>query len=136
MTRTPRKLIPPGDDGDAFSPSLTTIRIQAKIMNVLQLQYPEPEDGHLKQLLEIKEGTVHCRMGTVYLPKGARLPAEGMKANPEHEISLVMAGRIKAITKDGERIVGTGEIVQFAPGEMQAGEVLEDCQIVWVLLDR
>ncbi|MCX7173178.1 MAG: hypothetical protein NT159_04475 [Proteobacteria bacterium] len=105
-------------------------------MNVLQLQYPGPQDGHLKQLLEIKEGAVHFRMGTVFLPKGARLPADGMKANPEHEISMVTEGRIKAITQDGERIVGKGEVVQFAPGEMQAGEVLEDCKIVWVLLGK
>ena len=57
-----------------------------------------------------------------------------MKANPEHEISIVMEGSIKAITKDGERIVTKGEVVRFAPDEMQAGEILEDCKIVWVLL--
>lgn len=88
----------------------------------------------MKQLVEIQEGEIHFRMGTVFLPKGSRLPKEGMKSNPEHEISIVLEGRIRAITKDGERVVGKGELVQFAPNEMQAGEVLEDCRIVWVLL--
>ncbi len=105
-------------------------------MKVLQLQYPLSGEEHLKQLIEIKEGKIHCRMGTVFLPKGTRLPQVGLKANPEHEISIVLEGTIKAITNEGERIISSGEIVQFAPNEMQAGEVLEDCKIIWVLLNK
>lgn len=104
-------------------------------MRVTPLRYPAPGEGYLKQLLEIADGAARCRLGTVFLAKGTRLPAEGMKANAEHEISIVAEGRIRAISADGERVVGAGEIVQFAPGEMQAGEILEDCKIVWILLD-
>lgn len=105
-------------------------------MKISQLQYPLPGEGHLKQLIEIKGGETHCRLGTVFLSKGIRLPHEGLKANPEHEISIILEGRIKAITKEGERVINMGEIVQFAPNEMQAGEVLEDCKIIWVLLNQ
>jgi len=103
---------------------------------VKTLQYPLPEEGYLKQLIEIKEDNLHCRMGTVFLTKGSRLPEKGLKANPEHEVSILMEGSIKAITNEGERIIMKGEIVQFSPNEMQAGEALEDCTLIWFLINN
>jgi quercetin dioxygenase-like cupin family protein len=103
-------------------------------MEVYQLTYPKPEENYQKQLVEINDKTI-LKMGTCFFKAGSRIPTIGLKANSEHEISIIVEGSIKAITTTGERIIKTGEIVQFAPNEMQAGEFLEDCKIIWFLIN-
>jgi formylmethanofuran dehydrogenase subunit C len=102
-------------------------------MEVYQLTYPKPEENYLKKLVEIEDRTI-LKMGTCFFKAGSRIPEIGLKANSEHEISIIMEGSLKAISETGERIIKTGEIVKFKPNEMQAGEILEDCKIIWILL--
>jgi hypothetical protein len=102
-------------------------------MEVYQLTYPRPEENYLKKLVEIEDKTI-LKMGTCFFKAGSRIPEIGLKANSEHEISIIMEGSLKAISETGERIIKTGEIVKFKPNEMQAGEILEDCKIIWILI--
>jgi quercetin dioxygenase-like cupin family protein len=104
-------------------------------MKVFPLLFPTLTEGYLKQLVQIDDKMV-LKMGTVFFKAGVRIPETGLKANFEHEISIIVEGSIKAITVDGEQIIRAGEIIQFAPNEMQGGEILEDCKIIWVLLGK
>jgi hypothetical protein len=103
-------------------------------VKTLKLTYPLVGENYLKQLTEISTGDVILKLGTVFLKAGTRLPSTGLKANPEHEISIITEGCIKAITTNGEKMLRKGEMVQFSANEMQAGEVIEDCKIIWILL--
>ncbi len=103
-------------------------------MTTYTIQYPKEEESRLKQLLSTPALRGTLRVGTVFIKAGSRIPVKGMKANKELEISIIMEGSIKAITHTGEKILRTGNLVVFEPDEMQAGEVLEDCKILWMLL--
>lgn len=103
-------------------------------MKVHQLTYPKPGENYLKEIVEINDKTI-LKMGTCFFKAGSRLPEIGLKANSENEISIIMEGSLKAISETGERIIQAGEIVQFKPNEMQAGEFLEDCKIIWILME-
>lgn len=102
-------------------------------MEVYQLSYPKADENYQRQLVEIND-KMNLRMGTCFFKAGERIPDIGLKANSEHEISIIAEGSMKAITKEGERIIKTGDIVRFDPNEMQAGEFLEDCKIIWILI--
>ena len=105
-------------------------------MRVHKLLYPELGEGFLKEIIRISESGTACTIGTFFMKAGERITEQGLKSHPEHEISLILEGRIKAITQDEEIILKQGDVVTLFANELHSGEVIEDCKLLWILVGR
>lgn len=104
-------------------------------MKIHHLTYPLPSEFYIKEVVHFKEGSLAIKFGTVFLKKGARIPNEGFSRHPEHEISIITKGKIEMLNED-ETVLGylnAGDAVHINAFEPQAGNVLEDTEIIYFL---
>ncbi|SEC00789.1 hypothetical protein SAMN04489761_2235 [Tenacibaculum sp. MAR_2009_124] len=104
-------------------------------MQIKKITYPSPSEPYSKELLsEISKG-VKTTLGTVFLKKGTRIPDKGFSKHPFNEVSIITKGCIEMLNED-ESIKGclrTGSAVYINALEAQAGNVLEDTTLIYIL---
>lgn len=100
------------------------------------LTFSSDPENRQKALFEIENETLSINYGTVILKKGIRIPETGFTQHPQHEISYLVEGKIQTLNPDGTNgeILTTGDAVYIEALEAQAGIVLEDTKIIYVLI--
>ncbi|MEM6803395.1 MAG: hypothetical protein AAF696_18450 [Bacteroidota bacterium] len=105
-------------------------------MNIVPLSFPTKEEAYQKTLFEFDCKGVEVKFGTVLLQKGSRIPEEGFSRHPQYEISYLKKGKIQMLHTDGSElgILQTGDVIKIEAMEAQAGYILEDTEIIYVLI--
>lgn len=106
------------------------------MMTVQALTFSTPDEPRQKILFESEKNGMSINYGTVFLKEGIRIPAKGFTQHPQHEISYVQNGKIQMLNPDGSNgdLLQTGDVVSIEALEPQAGLVLEDTKIIYVLI--
>lgn len=104
-------------------------------MELKKITYPTHEEYYNKELLTYTNLGIQTICGTVFLKKGTRIPETGSSRHPFNEISLIMEGCIEMIDEEGVLIgkLEKGNVVYINAGEAQAGNVIEDTKLIYVL---
>jgi quercetin dioxygenase-like cupin family protein len=96
-------------------------------MEVIKLSYPE----NLKYIIQKQENGIAVDCGSVVLKKGQTLP---FKTLDSHEISYLISGKLKVVTKDGnEKIMNAGDLIYLNKEEIRKTETLERSKILFFL---
>ena len=99
-------------------------------MDVIKFSYPENEQ-YLKYIIQKQEEGVAVDCGSVLLKKGQLLPFKTLES---HEISFLISGKLKVLTKDGnEKIMNEGDLIYLNKDEIRETETLEDSKIIFFL---
>jgi len=99
-------------------------------MEVIKLSYPKNDD-YLKYIIQKQEQGVSIDCGSVVLKQGQALPFKTLDA---HEISFLISGKLKVLTKDGnEKIMKQGDLIYLNKDEIRKTETLEDSKILFFL---
>lgn len=104
-------------------------------MILKEIIYPDPKDYYNNELVTHENAGVLTTFGTVYLKKGSRIPEKGFSRHPFNEVSIVTEGCIEMLNEDGT-VAGylkKGTVVYINALEPQAGNVLEDTKLIYVL---
>ena len=104
-------------------------------MILKQLIYPKNEEYYNNELLSQTNAGVRTVFGTVFLKKGTRIPMEGFSRHPFNEVSIITKGCIEMLNEDGSisNYLKEGTVVFINALEPQAGNVLEDTKLIYVL---
>lgn len=104
-------------------------------MDKKEITYPTPEEYYNKELVNTSNGSVRTICGTVFLKKGTRIPETGFSKHPFNEVSIIIEGCIKMLNEKNLPIgkLEKGQLVYINSGEPQAGYVLEDTKLIYVL---
>ncbi|UAM97482.1 hypothetical protein K8354_14375 [Polaribacter litorisediminis] len=101
-------------------------------MEVLPLTYPKKD--YLKYIIKKQEEGVAVDCGSVVLKKGQVLPFKTLES---HEITYLVAGKLKVFTKDGnEKIMIQGDLIYLNKDEIRKTETLEDSKILFFLFKK
>lgn len=105
-------------------------------MHIQPLTFPKPDEPRQKVLLDLQQNGVHILYGTVFLKKGTRIPETGFTRHPQHEISYLHSGSIQMLHLDGSdgTVLKAGDLISMEALEPQAGLVLEDTAIIYLLI--
>ena len=105
------------------------------MMKIKQIIYPKENEHYNNELLSISNAGVITTFGTVYLKKGSRIPEEGFSCHPFNEVSIITEGCIEMLNEDGtvSGYLKKGTAVFINALEPQAGNVLEDTKLIYVL---
>ena len=105
-------------------------------MEIKTITYPLPEEYYNKSLFNINDNQVDVQFGTVFLKKGTRIPEKGFTKHESHEISVIYEGKIEMLNEDGsvKGYLTSGDVVYIEKLEAQAGNVLEDTQLMYTLI--
>jgi signal-transduction protein with cAMP-binding, CBS, and nucleotidyltransferase domain len=105
-------------------------------MIIKKIKYPLEHEKHTKLIFQIQQENIKLQFGTVFLKKGTRIPEKGFTKHPEHEISIIQKGKIEMLNEDGsvKGYLKTGDVVSINALEAQAGNVLEDTQLMYTLI--
>lgn len=105
-------------------------------MEIKQITYPSSKEYYNKSFFNIQNEQVDFQFGTVFLGKGTRIPEKGFTRHNCHEISIIQEGKIEMLNEDGsiKGYLKTGDVVYINALEAQAGNVLEDTQIMYTLI--
>lgn len=99
-------------------------------MEVKKLVFPQKDD-YLLYIIQKQEEGVAVDCGSVVLKKGQILPFKTLDA---HEISYLISGKLKVLTKDGnEKIMNQGDLIYLNKEEIRKTETLEDSKILFFL---
>jgi quercetin dioxygenase-like cupin family protein len=105
-------------------------------MKIKKITYPTQDEFYNTSILHIKNEKLEIQFGTVFLKKGTRIPEKGFTKHASHEISIIQKGKIEMLNEDGsvEGYLKTGDVVSINALEAQAGNVLEDTQLMYTLI--
>ncbi|MEX0273946.1 MAG: hypothetical protein AB3N16_06180 [Flavobacteriaceae bacterium] len=105
-------------------------------MKLLQTTYSDQGyPDHNNELHHFMGEGIETTVGTVFLKKGSRIPEKGHSRHPFNEVSIIVEGHIEMVD-EGNKVIGhlkKGSIVCITAGEPQAGNVLEDTRLIYVL---
>ena len=104
-------------------------------MILKEIVYPKNEEYYNNELLTNTNAGVTTTFGTVFLKKGARIPVNGFSRHPFNEVSIITQGCIEMLNEDGSvsGYLKQGTAVFINALEPQAGNVLEDTKLIYVL---
>lgn len=104
-------------------------------MEVIKVKYPQKNEHYSLELCQQRNGDILTTLGTVFLEKGTRIPAEGFSRHPFNEVSIITKGCIEMISEEGTVLgyLTKGTAVYISAKEPQAGNVLEDTELIYVL---
>ncbi|HED37445.1 MAG TPA: hypothetical protein ENI76_04265 [Ignavibacteria bacterium] len=104
-------------------------------MKLKQLIYPKGKEHYNNKLLSHTNAGVVTTFGTVSLKKGTRIPENGFSRHPFNEVSIIIEGCIEMINEDGTifEYLKKGTAVYINALEPQAGNVLEDTKLIYIL---
>ncbi|SNY95322.1 hypothetical protein [Flagellimonas pacifica] len=105
-------------------------------MVVKRITYPLPKEHYNKSLFQIQKEQTAFQMGTVFLKKGTRIPEIGFTRHPSYEISIIQKGKIEMLHENGsiKGYLKSGDVVYLEAFEAQAGNVLEDTNLIYILI--
>jgi len=105
-------------------------------MDIKQIQFSTDDKNRQTVLFDINDKNVKINYGTVVLKKGVRIPEQGFTKHSQHEISFIQSGKIKMLNEDETElgILRTGDVIHLNPLEPQAGIVLENTKIIYLLI--
>lgn len=106
-------------------------------MIIEKIKYPLENDiDYNKLIFHIQENDINLQFGTVFLKKGTRIPEKGFTKLPEHEVSIIIEGKIAMLNEDAtvKGYLEKGEVVYIKKREAQAGNVIEDTRIIYTLI--
>lgn len=105
-------------------------------MEIKSLQFANADEPRQKELFKFEKNGMTVNYGTIFLKKGIRIPEEGFSKHPQHEISYVQSGKIQMLNEDNSyaEILKTGDVISLEALEPQAGIVLEDTKIIYLLI--
>ncbi len=105
-------------------------------MEMKKITYPLPDEHYNKSLFHIQKEQVEFQFGTVFLKKGTRIPEVGFTRHPSHEISIIQQGNIEMLNEDGsiKGYLKSGDVVYLEAFEAQAGNILEDTKLLYMLI--
>ncbi len=105
-------------------------------MIVKKIKYPLKNAHYNKSIFHIQKEKLDLQFGTVFLQKGTRIPEKGYTRHDSHEISIIQKGKIEMLNEDGsvKGYLKTGDVVYINALEAQAGNVLEDTQLMYTLV--
>ncbi|MDE0472591.1 MAG: hypothetical protein OXH57_11700 [Ekhidna sp.] len=104
-------------------------------MKIKSISYPSKDEYYNQELIREVNSGIETVMGTVFLQKGSRIPNEGFSKHPFNEVSIIAKGCIEMLNEDGS-ILGyfeKGSVIYINAFEPQAGNVLKDTEIMYVL---
>lgn len=104
-------------------------------MKLKRLIYPKEKEYYNNKLLSHTNAGVVTTFGTVFLKKGTRIPENGFSKHPFNEVSIIIEGCIEMINED-RTVLGylkKGTAVYINALEPQAGNVLEDTKLIYIL---
>lgn len=106
-------------------------------MEIKKIIFPSQEEYYNKSLFEFVNEKVDFKFGTVFLKKGTRIPEKGFTKHSSHEISIIQKGKIQMLNEDGsiKGYLKEGDVVYIEAFEAQAGNVLEDTNIIYTLIN-
>lgn len=104
-------------------------------MDKKEITYPAPEEYYNKELVNTSNDGIRTICGTVFLKKGTRIPETGFSKHPFNEVSIIIEGCIEMLNEESLPIgkLEKGHLVYLNAGEAQAGNVLEDTKLIYVL---
>ncbi|MEM9001780.1 MAG: hypothetical protein AAGB24_16090 [Bacteroidota bacterium] len=104
-------------------------------MEVKKITYPNLGEHYNKELISKVNHTILTTCGTVYLKKGTRIPESGFSRHPFNEISIITKGCIEMIDGNNKPMgrLEKDTVVYINAGEPQAGNVLEDTELIYVI---
>jgi hypothetical protein len=104
-------------------------------MKLKQIIYPKEQEHYNNELLSVTNAGVTTMFGTVFLKKGTRIPEAGFSKHPFNEVSIITDGCIEMLNEDGtvSGYLKKGTAVFINALEPQAGNVLEDTKLIYVL---
>lgn len=104
-------------------------------MELKKITYPSSEEYYNKELISKTNDGINTICGTVFLKKGTRIPETGFSTHPFNEVSIIIEGCIEMLNQDNMPIdkIEKGQVVYINSGEAQAGNVLEDTKLIYVL---
>jgi len=107
-------------------------------MEIKKITYPRPDEYYNKKLFQIKNEKLDIQFGTVFLKMGTRIPEKGFSKHPQHELSIIQKGKIEMLNEDGsvKGYLNTGDAVSINAFETQAGNILEDTKIIYMLIGK
>lgn len=104
-------------------------------MILKQIIYPKSGEYYNNELLTEVNAGVKTVFGTVFLKKGTRIPEVGFSRHLFNEVSIITKGCIEMLNEDGSisGYLKEGTAVFIKALESQAGNVLEDTKLIYVL---
>ena len=104
-------------------------------MKTKEIIYPKEGEHYNNELLTLTNEGVTTTFGTVFLKKGTRIPEDGFSRHPFNEVSIITQGCIEMLNEDGtiSGYLKAGIAVYINALEPQAGNVLEDTKLIYVL---
>jgi signal-transduction protein with cAMP-binding, CBS, and nucleotidyltransferase domain len=105
-------------------------------MIIKKIEYALKNAHYNKSIFHIQKEKLDIQFGTVFLQKGTRIPEKGFTKRANHEISIIQKGKIEMLNEDGsiKGYLKTGDVVYIKALEAQAGNVLEDTQLMYTLI--
>ncbi len=104
-------------------------------MLIKKIYFPKEDEHYNNELLTQTSAGVETTFGTVFLKKGSRMPGKGFSRHPFNEVSIIAEGRIEMLNENNT-VAGyleKGTAVYINASEPQAGNVLEDTKLIYVL---
>jgi quercetin dioxygenase-like cupin family protein len=96
-------------------------------------KFTPPTAGKIAEaLVTARSQSAEIQVGTAFLPKGTRVPAEGLNAYPNHEISFLLEGCIEGEVNGAACRFNAGDVVHMIPNETQWGIAVEDTLIYYI----
>lgn len=105
-------------------------------MNTQQLEFSKRALETLPHLgLERAKGS-NIEVGTVHFLAGQRSPAEGTNSHQSREVSLILTGQLEVTSGGVKRTLGEGTLIEIPPGEEHFSAALQDCKVLYFLIDE
>jgi hypothetical protein len=104
-------------------------------MIIKKIKYPQLNDDYNNKIFHIQNSNIDVQFGTVFLKKGTRIPEKGFSRHSFNEVSIITEGCIEMLNEDGtvSGYLKKGTAVFINALEPQAGNVLEDTKLIYVL---
>lgn len=104
-------------------------------MEIKEIKFPLLGDPYNNEIFSKTYNGVTTIFGTVFLKKGTRIPEVGFSKHPFNEVSIIIEGCIEMLNEDGSTsgYLKKGNAVFISAFEAQAGNVLEDTKLIYVL---
>ncbi len=100
-------------------------------MKLLRLEYATHPEQVLSLLDLPAEQNAVLKMGTARIQKGDWVPLEGHSSHEQHEVSVILNGKLEIESGGQPGMIQTGDIALIPAGEAHRARALEDTELIW-----
>ncbi len=100
-------------------------------MKLLRLEYATHPEQVLSLLDLPAEQNAVLKMGTARIQKGDWVPLEGHSSHEQHEVSVILKGKLEIESGGQPGTIQTGDIALIPAGEAHRAQALEDTELIW-----